>query len=170
MLFRSEDCASCHSTLAWMPVKLDHSKLTSHCGSCHNGTSATGKPSTHMSTQRDCVLCHSYSDWTVISFKHESTAYSGEHRTTLTCVNCHSSNSDQIPYASPANAGTCAGCHAAVFKAELHPKTQDGQNYTPSELRNCSGACHLYTDSTLTKVARSIPGPYHRVSDAAFKH
>ena len=166
----SSDCASCHATLAWMPVKLDHSRLLSNCASCHNGTRATGQPSTHMVTQRDCAMCHSYSHWAVISFKHESMAYPGEHRAALTCVSCHTSNTDQIAYASAANAGSCAGCHAAAFKAELHPKTLDGQLYTVSELHNCSGACHVYANDTLATISRSNPGPYHRVSDAAFKH
>jgi hypothetical protein len=123
-----------------------------------------------MVTQRDCALCHSYSDWAVISFKHASMAYPGDHRAALSCASCHTSNTDQIPYASPANAGSCAGCHAALFKPELHPKTSAGLTYTASELKNCSGACHVYTDSTLAAISRSLPGPYHRVTDAAFKH
>ena len=37
--------------------------------------------------------------------------------------------------------------------------------YTVSELRNCSGACHTYTDSTLTKILKSRAGPEHRITD-----
>ena len=164
------DCGTCHAVLAWMPVKLDHSTLKSNCVSCHNGASATGRSSTHLVTQRDCSLCHNYPDWTAVSFTHASAAYPGDHRAALSCVSCHTSNTDQIPYASAANAGSCAGCHSANFKPDLHIKSADGGKYTVNELRNCSGACHVYTDSTLASVLHSLPGPYHRVSDAAFKH
>jgi hypothetical protein len=37
-------------------------------------------------------------------------------------------------------------------------------------LKNCSGSCHVYSDSTLAVLTKSMPGPYHRVSDATFKH
>jgi len=66
--------------------------------------------------------------------------------------------------------GTCAGCHAKDFKPAAHPKTVKGQSYTVTELANCSGACHVYSDSTQSTITRSLPGPYHRVTDAAFKH
>ena len=46
----------------------------------------------------------------------------------------------------------------------------DGLKYTAGELRDCTGACHVYKDATLGTIAKSLPGPYHRVSDAAFKH
>jgi hypothetical protein len=37
-----------------------------------------------------------------------------------------------------------------------------------SELRDCNGACHMYTDSTLTEIKKNRPGPEHRVSDSDF--
>jgi hypothetical protein len=166
----SQQCDTCHGTLAWLPAKLDHSTLTSGCANCHNNTIAVGKPAQHMSLQRDCASCHTYSDWSVISFKHSSAAYPGEHRATPSCVTCHTSNTDQIPYLAPANAGTCGACHVNDFKPDAHPKTLTGEKYTASELANCTGACHVYSDSTHSTVSKSLPGPYHRVSDAAFKH
>jgi hypothetical protein len=74
-----------------------------------------------------------------------------------------------VPYPTPANAGTCAGCHAKDFKPAAHPKIAAATNYTVSELANCSGACHVYSDSTQSTIKRNLPGPYHRVSDGAFK-
>ncbi len=166
----TESCDSCHGTLAWRPVRLDHTKLSTNCMSCHNGMSATGKPSTHMVLQRDCASCHSYPDWTVVSFTHVSTNYPGEHHATLECASCHTSNTDKVPYASAADAGSCGACHAKDFKADAHPKTASGLKYNASELRNCSGACHVYSDDTLTTITKLVPGPRHRVSDPAFKH
>ena len=41
-------------------------------------------------------------------------------------------------------------------------------NYTVSELRDCTGACHVYTDATMTTIQRSRPGPEHRVNGGEF--
>jgi hypothetical protein len=163
-------CGSCHNTVAWGPVKLDHSTLTAGCAGCHNNSSAVGVPSGHMVTKRDCATCHTYPDWSAIRFTHTSVAYPGAHRAALGCSTCHTTDTDGIPYQSAANAGTCAGCHAKDFKAEAHPKIVKGVDYTASELRNCTGSCHLYNNATLETIARRIPGPHHRVSDATFKH
>jgi hypothetical protein len=166
----TQQCDTCHGTLAWLPAKLDHSTFKSGCGSCHNNSNAVGKPAAHMSMQRDCATCHTYPDWSSINFKHVSAAYPGDHRAVLTCIACHTTNSDQVPYSAPANLGTCGGCHAKDFKADAHPKTVKGDRYTANELKNCSGACHVYGDSTLSALTKSMPGPHHRVSDATFKH
>jgi hypothetical protein len=166
----SAQCDTCHGTLGWKPAKLDHTTLTARCATCHNNNIALGVTAAHMSTQRDCATCHSYPDWTLLRFVHSSATYRGEHRAALVCTACHTSNTDQIPWPSVADAGTCGGCHAAKFNAALHPKTSGGLKYTASELRDCTGACHVYSDATLGTVVKSQPGPYHRVSDAAFKH
>jgi hypothetical protein len=166
----TQQCDVCHGTLAWKPARVDHSTFTSGCASCHNNGGATGLSPGHMSTRLDCATCHSYPDWSINHFRHTSVAYPGTHRTALSCTSCHTSNTDQVPYSAPANAGTCGGCHAKDFKPAAHPKTVKGLNYTASELANCSGACHVYSDTTQSTITRSLPGPHHRVSDATFKH
>jgi hypothetical protein len=166
----AQQCDSCHGTLGWKPAKLDHSSLTANCASCHNNAIALGMSAAHMSTQRDCATCHSYPDWAAIAFRHTSANYPGDHKAVLTCASCHTSNSDQVPYTSPTDTGTCASCHAKDYKLPQHPKTSDGQFYAASELGNCSGACHVYSDSTKSTIMKTVGGPYHRVTDAAFKH
>ena len=165
-----QGCESCHGTLAWLPAKLDHTSLRSGCATCHNNVVDIGKPASHMTTQRDCSSCHTYPDWEASSFKHVTAAWPGAHRAALSCVACHKTNSDQMVYSSPANAGTCAGCHAKDFRGELHSKTAKGEKYSANELSNCTGACHVYSDSTRSTVVKSIPGPRHRVTDATFRH
>ena len=162
-------CDACHGTLGWKPALLDHTTLTASCASCHNNNIALGVTPTHMVMKRDCATCHTYPDWSELHFVHAAAAYPGPHRTALACAACHTGNSDQIPWASPADAGSCAGCHARDFKPDVHPKTAGGLKYTVSELRDCTGACHVYSDATSGSIARSQPGPHHRVSDAAFK-
>jgi hypothetical protein len=166
----SAQCDTCHGTLAWKPAKLDHTTLSAPCASCHNNSIALGTSSSHMQMQRDCATCHSYPDWTLLRFRHVSASYPGEHRAALACVACHTANTDKIPWRSPADAGTCAGCHAASFRPDLHPKVSGGAKYTASDLANCAGSCHVYSDSTLGTISKSLPGPYHKVTDAAFKH
>jgi hypothetical protein len=125
-----------------------------------------------MVLQRDCATCHTYPDWSALSFRHTSAGYPGAHHAALTCGACHTTNSDKVPYANAAGAGTCAGCHAKDFNPKAHPKNTRGALYTVTELSNCSGACHIYNDRSRDNdsTAKRLPGPYHRVSDAAFKH
>ena len=45
----------------------------------------------------------------------------------------------------------CAGCHAGDYEQNEHKKVDSPRiYYTVSELRNCAGACHEYTDSSMT--------------------
>ena len=162
-------CDTCHGTLAWKPALLDHTTLTASCASCHDNKIALGVTPTHMIMKRDCATCHSYPDWSALHFVHAAATYPGPHKAVLACTACHTSNSDQIPWAAPADAGSCAGCHARDFRADAHPKTSGGLKYTASELRDCTGACHVYSTATPGAIVRSQPGPHHRVSDAAFK-
>jgi hypothetical protein len=167
----SAQCDTCHGTLAWKPAKVDHTTLTSRCVSCHNNSTALGVPGTHMTTSLDCAMCHSYPDWTQTHFVHSTATYPGDHKAALACNACHTSNTASIPWTAPANAGSCGGCHAKDFKAAAHPKTTGGGIlYSASELRDCTGACHVYKDATLKSIAKAQPGPYHRPSNAAFKH
>jgi hypothetical protein len=165
----TQQCDTCHGTLAWTPAKVDHRTLTASCASCHNNVAAVGVPPNHMSTRVDCASCHSYPDWEALHFRHASAAYPGDHHAPLECKSCHTSNTDKVPYAWPAEAGTCAACHTKDFKPSAHPKTLKGATYTAHELANCSGACHVYSDTTQSTIARSPRAPHHRVTDATFK-
>ena len=165
----TQPCDTCHGTLAWTPAKLDHSSIRSGCAGCHNNSIAVGQSPGHMITQRDCATCHRYPDWSAIGFTHASAGWPGAHKANLACSACHTSNSDAIPYRFPAGAGTCGGCHAKDFNPSAHPKTAKGDLYTAAELTNCTGACHVYSDLTRSAILKSLPGPYHRVTDAAFK-
>ena len=164
----TQQCDACHGTLAWKPVKIDHSTLTSACASCHNNMGAVGIPAGHLRLHVDCSRCHTYPSWDAVHFRHASASYPGDHRVALTCESCHSTLTEQVPYPSAANAGTCAGCHAKDFRPTAHPHAK-GQDYSVSELANCSGACHVYSDTSHSTVVRSVPGPHHRVTDATFK-
>jgi cell pole-organizing protein PopZ len=166
----TQPCDTCHGTLGWRPARVDHSHLSAACSSCHNNRAAVGIPPGHLNLRSDCGSCHAYPDWSVVHFRHSGSAYPGNHRAEIGCSTCHTGNTEAVPYPSPANAGTCAGCHARNFTPAAHPKDTKGLSYTVSELANCSGACHVYTDATQASIAKRLPGPHHRVSDATFKH
>ena len=63
----------------------------------------------------------------------------------------------------------CAGCHASSFKSDAHRKTSSPATifYTVSDLRDCAGSCHVYTDSTFTTIKTSR-NAHHRPTDGGF--
>jgi hypothetical protein len=167
----TQECNACHSTLAWTPAAFSHTGITGNCASSHDGTTATGTTSGHMTfpvNHFDCSHCHTTNGWTPNTFQHLAAGgYPGNHRVTLTCLNCHTTNTDAATWRSPAYKPACAGCHSNRYESEPHTK-YGNVRYTVSELRNCSGACHIYTDSTLTTISRSRPGPQHRITSSSF--
>ena len=149
---------------------MDHTNIT-NCRGCHNGTSATGPSTGHMTfpvNSFDCNQCHTTTAWTPNTFKHRvGGGYPGDHRVALTCKSCHTTSTDAATWRTPAYKPDCAGCHSSKFKPDPHTK-YGNVKYTVSELRNCSGACHVYTDSTLTKILKNRAGPEHRITDTKF--
>jgi hypothetical protein len=86
----------------------------------------------------------------------------------LTCVSCHRSNNETVSWSAPTYQPDCAGCHASDYRSGAHRKTESPETfYTVSELRNCSGSCHTYRDTSLTTITRTRSGE-HRVSDGDF--
>jgi hypothetical protein len=164
------DCGDCHKTVAWLPATFNHSNISAGCSTCHNGTKATGKPPTHFQTTASCENCHRVAAWIpTINYIHSSPAYPGTHAQPLTCNDCHSSNSQSVPYRYAAYAPNCAACHAGDFKTGPHKKygSPTTLNYTVSELRDCTGSCHVYTNSSLTTI-KERRNSEHRVSSGEF--
>ena len=163
-------CEDCHCTTAWSPVTtVDHTQVAGTCSSCHNGTIATGKPQGHFVTSRECDYCHTTHSWTALDFHHSSPNYPGDHRANLDCNDCHGGNSEVVTYQFPQYAPDCASCHANNFESEPHRKTQTpSTHYNVDELRDCTGACHIYEDASLTTIHTFRPGPQHHVTDRGF--
>jgi hypothetical protein len=154
-------CEDCHSTLAWLPARFDHASITGSCSSCHNGTRATGKPGNHFITSLDCVECHATTRWSPATFTHTSANYPSGHRQTNSCSDCHIGNSQANAWRNPSFRPDCAGCHANDFRADAHKKVDSPRIlYTVSELRDCTGACHMYADSSLTRIIESRTGEH----------
>jgi hypothetical protein len=164
----TESCDLCHSTIAWLPAHFDHSNVApGTCSQCHNGTTATGKSGSHWLTTLECDSCHTTTVWAPVRHTHVSPEYPGDHRGPPPCTACHTTNSDAATWTFPQYRPDCAGCHASTFRPDSHKKYLDVK-YTVSELRNCSGACHYYTDATMTTILTRRNGPEHRASDGSF--
>jgi predicted CXXCH cytochrome family protein len=164
-------CEDCHSTNAWAPVtNVDHNQVLGSCSSCHNGTLATGQNSGHFNTAQDCGLCHNPIAWTPTDYHHTGLPFEPlDHRGNLQCTECHDSNTEVVNWRFPAFQPDCAGCHGSDYKSGPHKKSENPDiKYSASELRNCSGACHVYTDSTFTTIKKNRPGPEHRISGDDF--
>jgi len=168
-IITTAECDTCHSTTAWTPASFNHDAVTGSCSSCHNGVSATGKSPTHFVTSLQCDECHNTTAWLpTIPYRHSSASYPGDHRASVTCINCHTTNSESVTWRFPAYQPDCAGCHANRYEQDAHKKVDTPTIfYTVSELRDCSGACHMYTDSTFTTIARSRSG-HHHASDGGW--
>jgi len=62
----------------------------------------------------------------------------------------------------------CAGCHASTFKPEAHVKVESPRIlYSVAELKNCTGACHVYANQAQMVVKKTIPSR-HRSTDGGF--
>jgi hypothetical protein len=126
------------------------------CASCHNGIAARGKSANHFVTSLQCDACHTTTAWLpVIRYRHTSGNYPGDHAAGVGCLSCHTGNSQVVPWRFATYAPACAGCHADDYKPDKHKKVSKPQIlYTVSELRNCAGACHQYTDPSLTTIEK----------------
>jgi hypothetical protein len=58
----TQECGSCHTTLAWTPAAFDHTGIASGCSGCHNGTAARAR---RRRTSRPAVRasCHNTVTW-----------------------------------------------------------------------------------------------------------
>jgi hypothetical protein len=162
------DCDLCHSTRRWSPASFDHSTVTGSCSGCHNGRDATGTPGNHFTSSLECDSCHTTTRWSNLSFDHAGVAYPGDHRSSVECDDCHGANSATVTWSAPSYMPDCAGCHAPDYKSGPHKKHENPDvRYSVSELRDCSGSCHVYTSSSLTTIKDRRNGK-HRVSDGDF--
>lgn len=119
----TQSCDVCHTTAAWTPVSFSHTGvLPGTCATCHNGTTALGKPANHIPTTAQCDACHS-----------NFTAFAPG-------VMNHSATS------GPLAAGNCATCHSGTFvsvNAQVKPATH------VSTTAQCD-TCHNSTTSWAT--------------------
>jgi hypothetical protein len=168
-IMTTASCDSCHRTSAWIPATFSHATVApGSCAACHNGSSARGKPANHFVTTQSCDTCHRTTAWLPVTAYTHKSPYYRPHAAGVTCLSCHKTNSEVLAWPFAAYKPDCAGCHASTFKPDPHKKVDSPAIfYTVSELRNCAGSCHQYTDSTFTTIRRMRSGE-HRSTDGGF--
>lgn len=160
-------CDACHGTrdtktklaTAWPVAKtaFDHSQAIGTCISCHQTGAvpvAEVKSATHFVTTQACDVCHTTTNWTtLLPYSHLSPTYVMHSASSgvTTCLSCHKQNSEKITFRSPSLVPECAACHSNSYKPDPHTK-YGNVKYTFTELKDCTGACHIYSDQTLSKI------------------
>jgi hypothetical protein len=147
-------CESCHkSTRTFAGARVDHASLSGACATCHNGVTAEGRPRQHLMTAAPCDACHRTTLWTPATFRHISPAFVN-HGPAVGCESCHVGNAQTVAWKFPGFKPGCAGCHAQQYRPMAHVKFQRPMKvyYTVSELRDCTGSCHTYADSTMRTI------------------
>jgi len=91
-----------------------------------------------------------------------------QHTAAATCVSCHTSRQEIVPYKYAAYRPSCAACHANEFVPTMHHKVDNPlMLYGVLELKDCSGSCHVYSDTRLLSIKRMLTGRHH-ATDGAF--
>jgi hypothetical protein len=159
----TSDCGACHTTNAWKPANFSHDNAGGLCGNCHNGVSATGKPGNHFISAKQCDECHTVNAWRSVNYRHSSSNYPGDHNSTIVCKSCHTGNTEAANWTSAAYKPACAGCHASRYRIGSHLKTGQPEDafYPLVELKDCTGACHVYTNNTFSVIQQPRTG-HHR--------
>ncbi len=166
-------CSSCHTTTAWLPTSFAHSGVTAadNCTTCHNGTSATGRPisgtkahTVSPMTSSACGSCHTIGTaWAPATMDHTNATsctschtYSGNGftpakvnhiNTTSQCSSCHTTTAWPTTFNHSANGVTAAtsctqaGCHGTP--GATAPKAgRPATHVTAPMTSNTCGSCH----------------------------
>jgi len=148
------DCGQCHTPGgSFLLATVDHSGFgnvptSDVCSNCHNGTTATGKPGSHIPTTQDCGQCHDpHSD----TFKNASAFDHSTLTAGTRCDSCHDGNTAtgrsvlHVPTtAIPASANVdCAACHVdtAGFTSFVISTFNHGGTGATQITDNCA-SCH----------------------------
>ncbi|HXN09956.1 MAG TPA: cytochrome c3 family protein, partial [Steroidobacteraceae bacterium] len=103
----NDQCANCHTTIAWLPARFDHRGIAASCTSCHNGVTATGMPVAHIPTRMDCGACHGTFAWRPARFSHAGIVG--------TCAGCHNTLTGLgKPIGHVATTLDCSSCHTTL--------------------------------------------------------
>jgi hypothetical protein len=164
------NCESCHkTTTTWGGAKVDHSTFTAAtvCSTCHNGSTASGKPGTHIPTTLNCFSCHNVSPalWTPTKWNHTQMVVASA------CASCHTGGyppadgrpTNHIPYQTVAvtAAANCDGCHRGSFTTWAN-----GKLHTYYTVSTGCVSCHTLTPggSYLNAVGKPTTATHNGVT------
>ena len=151
-LVTTQQCDVCHTTVAWSPTSFSHTGVApGTCATCHNGTTAVGKPTVHIPTTLSCDVCHRTGvAWLplITPFAHTGVAAG-------TCTNCHSPNFPNIDVKTANHLPTTAQCDAChhSFTAWL-PTTFNHAGIPTNTCQTCHGGSYA---NIVVKPSNHIP-------------
>ena len=107
----------------WRPVaRVDHAEVQGTCFSCHNGTTAIGKPTNHIPSDNNCDSCHSTVTWSTAKFSHTGIVNG--------CSGCHNGTTrhrqDRDPHADDADLRVLPWDHGLAAGDARRPHTGAG--------------------------------------------
>lgn len=153
-------CSNCHLTTAWLPTSFAHSGVTAsdNCTTCHNGTSATGRPSSGTKahtvaplTSNTCGSCHTVGNaWSPATMDH----------TGLTsCTTCHTYSGNGFTPAKANHLSTSSQCSSCHLTTAWLPATFNHAANGVTAATNCTQAgCHATPDAATPKAGRPATG------------
>jgi hypothetical protein len=113
----AKQCDTCHtSTSTWATATFVHDATAiGNCSTCHNGTTALGKPSNHITTGAQCSVCHT----NYVAFRPATMSHPGT--------------------TGPVAAGNCSTCHNGSFTA-VNALTKPATHIPATG--QCDSGCH----------------------------
>jgi hypothetical protein len=114
------------------------------CATCHNGSTATGKPGNHLPTTQACDVCHRTTAWVPATFNHSGVTPGG-------CATCHNGSRPR-----PASRPTTCRPPRPAMSATAPPPGCRPRSTTRGVTPGGCATCH--NGSTATgKPANHIP-------------
>jgi hypothetical protein len=116
-------CDTCHRFSSWFPTFYNHTAVVAgSCLNCHNGVSATGKPSNHTGAKLllACDSCHNSSAWLPASYKHLGAIPGG-------CLSCHAAQRP-TSHAARGYTASCDACHSIGAQWTFNHSLQQGKH------------------------------------------
>lgn len=184
----SNDCETCHSTLAWDDVRrVNHMAVLGNCKSCHTvGGAATSRPPTGDTIHnnlagRDCIDCHRTSTWMSTHYNHAGAGadcqnchsvspgpggipatpkHAGHISTTETCSLCHSTRSWMFSHTSVG--GDCIRCHdSGASGITQRPRGDFHDDYVGIQCNSCHST-RAWTPAAFRHLDSSFPPDHGR--------
>ncbi|MFZ2753740.1 MAG: cytochrome c3 family protein, partial [Lysobacteraceae bacterium] len=136
---------ACHRTTAWLPATFNHSNVTAgSCATCHNGSTATGKPSNHLPTTQSCDACHRTTAWLPATFSHSNV-------TAGSCATCHNGTSAT---GKPSNhfvtTKSCDACHRTTAWQPTTTYSHVSAGYRQHQAGMSCTSCHKTNNEVIT--------------------
>ena len=144
----SNICEACHTTFGFELLSfVDHQEVFDNCSICHNGVSATGKSTKHVTTVEECDVCHTTNSFLTLDAngKYDHTGI------TSGCDTCHNGKTaigkeqvpDPINNPHPVTTEDCVSCHnVTTFTGAFPDHNAILANVTASTPTQACTDCH----------------------------